>query len=143
MTYDGEKKRTKRRIKRDPLTGLPVSKQERDFVWSDAEFYLDNKGYFDPKVFNENYKEKCDLFCTTSMAAITTYSRQYFEDFVLPEIHTYKIGPVRATCTASVEVGAAEFRKRQAAKQSAAGKRNSGNLLRWRKSDVSSGDFND
>ena len=141
MAYDDKGKQQKRRVKLDPLTGISVKKQEREFVRSDVDDYLDKNGHFDLFKFNKENQESCDLLCTTSMAAITAYTRQYFEERVLPEIHTYKVGPAYITCATSVVAGAGEFRERQAAKQSEAGKRNWHNIAAW--TDVSSGDVID
>jgi hypothetical protein len=144
MTYDEKKKRAKRQIKRDPATGYPVKWQLGQLIDAGLDTdYLDEKDLFDPNKFNTLHNESCDLFNTTSMAALTAFSTDYFKRKVLPQLHTYEAGPIKISRTNSIEAGAADFGKQQAAKQSDAGKQNSDNIRHWGKTNVSSGGFND
>lgn len=140
MTYRRRNKPAARKWNRDPLTGNPVSSQMNRLLDLNEDEYLDSNDHFDLEKFNEWHNEKCDQSCVTSMAALVGYSKRHFEKCILPVIHTHQIGNIiHLTVTASLEAGTEEYRRRQAAKQSEAGKQHWGNIGKWGNTDPSSG----
>ena len=131
MTYP-----TRRRIRKDPITGKSLAWQRREIPE-----YLDEDDHFDPELWypkNEPAPVEDFIFHPNSLAAIIGVSVGYLPTVEADErFHTYNIGPVgRGIRPTSHNSGQwfGEVRGQEArARQSVAGREvGAGNLIRWR-----------
>ena len=154
MTYA-----TRKRPGKDPATGVTYAALKRglgclmiEYTYevgrkvtdlSAAECYLiedgaDNAGGFDLEFWAVENDPTCDprsggLAHPSSMAAIGGVSQDTLVNSVFPMLEhcLHRVGPVTISTTNTVVAACCQFRDTARSRQSAAGKRNVGNLIRW------------
>ncbi len=135
MTY-----RRRKKPDRDPETGITYAWQRRE-VWDGYLQMLGDekpRGAFDLDSWAEDNDPSCDpreggLANIASMAAVGRISRHTLVNSVFPRIEhcLHREGPVVISATNTIAVACRDYVQEQRARQSDAGRRNSGNLINW------------
>ena len=125
---------------RDPETGITYARQLRE-VWNGYLQMLGDekpRGAFDLNSWAEDNDPDCDprlggLSNIASMATVGEVSRHTLVNSVFPRIKhcLHREGPVVISATNTIAAACRGYREEQRARQSDAGRRNSGNLIRW------------
>lgn len=135
MTY-----RRRRKPDRDPETGVTYARQRREVSDEYLQLLGDEKprGAFDLNSWAEDNDPACDprsggLSNIASMAAIGRVSRHTLVSSVFPRIEhcLHREGPVVISTTNTIAVACRDYVQEQRARQSDAGRQNSGSLINW------------